>query len=206
MKELFKKLPRFLFNSLVFTAILVLAAQGAKAEFKEVVKDSNKNIVKNTFGNCVYTAATAKTDECKNTPEVEAPKLPEPAPIAQETIPMKPIKRSRSYLVFFDFNKSNLTPSAAEIVRKAYAEATGTQGKHNFSLTGHTDRSGSDAYNMKLSKSRVTSVKKELVKLGESSATIESNAKGESEPLVPTADGVKEAQNRRVEIIYTIGE
>jgi outer membrane protein OmpA-like peptidoglycan-associated protein len=68
-------------------------------------------------------------------------------------------------------------------------------------LTGHADRAGPSDYNFGLSRRRADAVKAELVRLGVSSAEITTEAKGESEPLVPTADGVPEAQNRRVEIL-----
>ena len=107
----------------------------------------------------------------------------------------------RSYLVFFDFNKSDLTAQAMQIVDEA-AKNAGQAKVTRLTVTGHTDTVGSDAYNMRLSRRRAESVASELEKDGISSSEIEIVAKGKSDLLVPTADGVKEPQNRRVQIVY----
>jgi outer membrane protein OmpA-like peptidoglycan-associated protein len=67
--------------------------------------------------------------------------------------------------------------------------------------TGHADTSGTDRYNVGLSKRRAAAVQAELMRLGLSADEIFINWKGEREPLVETNDGVREPQNRRVEII-----
>ena len=72
-------------------------------------------------------------------------------------------------------------------------------------VTGHTDTVGSDAYNMRLSRRRAESVAAELEKQGVPSSEIAIFAKGKRDLLVPTADGVKEPQNRRVQIVYADG-
>jgi outer membrane protein OmpA-like peptidoglycan-associated protein len=72
-------------------------------------------------------------------------------------------------------------------------------------VTGHTDTVGSDAYNMRLSRRRAESVAAELEKMGIPSSEIAIFAKGKKDLLVPTADGVKEPQNRRVQIVYAGG-
>ena len=71
-----------------------------------------------------------------------------------------------------------------------------------INLTGHADRAGSDAYNVRLSQRRAEAVKAELVRLGFNANDISVVAKGEADPLVPTADGVREPKNRRVEILF----
>jgi OOP family OmpA-OmpF porin len=72
-------------------------------------------------------------------------------------------------------------------------------------VTGHTDTVGSDAYNMRLSRRRAESVAAELEKDGIPSSEIEIFAKGKRDLLIPTADGVREPQNRRVQIVYSGG-
>jgi iron complex outermembrane receptor protein len=110
----------------------------------------------------------------------------------------------KSYLVFFDFNKSDLTSQATAIVDQAAANA-GPAKVTKLEVTGHTDTVGSDAYNMRLSRRRAESVAAELEKKGIPSSEIEIVAKGKRDLLVPTADGVKEPQNRRVQIVYQGG-
>jgi outer membrane protein OmpA-like peptidoglycan-associated protein len=129
-----------------------------------------------------------------------APATPYTPPAAVAPMPAAP----HSYLVFFDFNKSDLTPQAVSIVNQAAANA-GPAKVTRLTVTGHTDTVGSDAYNMRLSRRRAESVAAQLEKDGIPSSEIEIVAKGKRDLLVPTADGVKEPQNRRVQIVYDGG-
>lgn len=103
------------------------------------------------------------------------------------------------FLVFFDWDKSVLTPEGRRVVADA-AQAYQTSGRSTIVATGYTDLSGPPAYNYKLSERRAASVKAELVRLGVPATSITTIGRGENDPLVPTADGVREPQNRRVEI------
>jgi outer membrane protein OmpA-like peptidoglycan-associated protein len=132
--------------------------------------------------------------------ETEAAATPYTPPPAVAPAPSVP----HSYLVFFDFNKSDLTPQAVSIVNQAAANA-GPAKVTQLTVTGHTDTVGSDAYNMRLSRRRAESVAAQLEKDGIASSEIEIVAKGKRDLLVPTADGVKEPQNRRVQIVYDGG-
>ncbi len=111
---------------------------------------------------------------------------------------------ARSYMVFFDFNKSDLTPEAVSIVDKAAANA-GPAKVTQLTVTGHTDTVGSDTYNMRLSRRRAESVAAQLEKDGIPAGEIEIVAMGKRDLLVPTKDGVREPQNRRVQIVYSGG-
>jgi outer membrane protein OmpA-like peptidoglycan-associated protein len=113
--------------------------------------------------------------------------------------PAAPI--AKSYLVFFDFNKSDLTPAAQTVIHTA-ADNAAKLNETRLTVTGHTDTVGSDAYNMRLSKRRAVSVQQELIHDGVPAGEIAIFAKGKHELLVPTADGVKEPQNRRVQIVF----
>lgn len=132
-------------------------------------------------------------------PPPPAPKKAEPAPPPPPPSPEPAVPQS--YLVFFDWDQSALTPEALRIVRAAAANAR-KGGVSLIHATGHADRSGPDSYNMGLSKRRAQSVLAELVRQGISESQVEVFAKGEREPLVATADGVREPQNRRVEIVF----
>jgi outer membrane protein OmpA-like peptidoglycan-associated protein len=108
------------------------------------------------------------------------------------------------YIVFFDWDKSDITPEAATILDSAvtaYANCASVP----IMLAGHTDRSGSVQYNMGLAERRNTSVRSYLTGRGIPGGAITGQAFGESMPRVPTADGVREPQNRRVEITYGPG-
>ncbi len=124
----------------------------------------------------------------------------EAAPPAAAAVPPPPMATPDRYLVFFDFDKSTLTAAGKQVVANAAAAAK-KGGAARIVCTGYTDRAGSDAYNQKLSERRAASVKAELIHLGVPSAQIATLGKGEQNPLVPTADGVREPQNRRVEIM-----
>ena len=105
------------------------------------------------------------------------------------------------FLVFFDFDSSALTPEALSIlteVRQAAKPGSYT----SIIATGHTDTVGTAEYNLGLSQRRADSVKAELVRMGIPAAVITTVAEGEAGLLVPTADGVPEPQNRRVEIQF----
>jgi iron complex outermembrane receptor protein len=130
-------------------------------------------------------------------PAETAAYVPPPAVVAAPSVP-------KSYLVFFDFNKSDLTSQAVTIVDQA-AKNAGPAHVTELTVTGHTDTVGSDAYNMRLSRRRAESVAAQLEKDGIASSEIEIVAKGKRDLLVPTADGVKEPQNRRVQIVYDGG-
>jgi outer membrane protein OmpA-like peptidoglycan-associated protein len=110
-----------------------------------------------------------------------------------------PVAAARTYLVFFDWNKADLTDRARQIIGEA-ASARGT-GVTRIEVNGYTDRSGSDQYNQGLSTRRANAVAAELVRRGVPRNEIATRGFGEANPLVPTADGVREPQNRRVEII-----
>ncbi len=121
---------------------------------------------------------------------------PAPAPVVQETVVQVP----ESYLVFFDWDSTAITPEAGSIISTAATNAKAT-GSAMLEVTGHADRSGTDSYNMGLSMRRAEAVMGELVANGIPRDDIAVYAKGESDPLVPTPDGVREPQNRRVVIV-----
>jgi len=127
-----------------------------------------------------------------------------PAAAAQPYVPPAPPVVPRSYLVFFDFDKSDLAPEARQIVDNAAKNAK-TASITRIEVKGHTDTVGSDAYNMRLSRRRAEAVAAELEQRGIPSDQIAIVAKGKRDLLVPTADGVREPQNRRVEILYAGG-
>jgi iron complex outermembrane receptor protein len=130
---------------------------------------------------------------------------PEAAPAAYVPPPaVAAAPVAHSYMVFFDFNKSDLTSQAVSIVDQA-AKNAGPAKVTKLEVTGHTDTVGSDAYNLRLSRRRAESVAAQLEKDGIPSSEIEIVAKGKRDLLVPTADGVKEPQNRRVQIVYEGG-
>jgi OmpA-OmpF porin, OOP family len=136
-----------------------------------------------------------KLNECRS--EFEAA-------MAQVDAAMRPVPpvapREQSFLVFFDFDRADVTTEGDVVIRRA-VENFRRGGSSRITATGHTDTVGTEAYNQRLSERRAEAVKAVLVRAGVPANQITTVARGESQPLVPTADGVREPQNRRVEIV-----
>ncbi len=126
--------------------------------------------------------------------------VPPPAPVVEAPPAPPRVEAARTYLVFFDWDRADLTDRARQIINEA-AQATTRVAVTRIEVAGHTDKSGTPRYNQGLSQRRAANVAAELVRLGVPRNAITTQAFGESQPLVQTADGVREPQNRRVEII-----
>ncbi len=123
---------------------------------------------------------------------------PPPAPPQQAAVPTP--APARTYLVFFDWDRADLTQRARQIIGEAAQASTRVQ-TTRIEVNGYTDLSGTARYNQGLSVRRARSVEAELIRDGVQRSEISIHGFGESNPLVPTAQGVREPQNRRVEII-----
>ncbi|MDE8342386.1 MAG: OmpA family protein [Acidocella sp.] len=121
-------------------------------------------------------------------PPVQAPMAaPAPAP-------------AKTYLVFFDWNKSNLTPRAEQVIAQAAIDSQAVK-LTTINVSGYTDTSGTPTYNQGLSVRRAKAVAVKLMADGVPAAEISIHGYGETHLLVPTGPGVREPQNRRVEIV-----
>lgn len=126
-------------------------------------------------------------------------RYPEPEPEPEpETI--EPI----GFSVYFDFDSSALDAAALNDIATA-AEAAVSQNATSVEVGGHTDSSGSDAYNDRLSRTRAEVVAAQLASDGVNAALINTTSFGESRPAVTTGDGVRERANRRAEIVLYFG-
>jgi len=113
--------------------------------------------------------------------------------------PPPPAVAPPSFMVFFDWDRSNLSQQALATIKQA-ADAFKQKGNARITATGHTDTSGPEAYNMALSLRRANAVKDALVREGVPAQAITVIGRGEQGLLVQTGDGVREPQNRRVEV------
>ena len=102
--------------------------------------------------------------------------------------------------MFFAFDRAELTEADRQTIARA-AEDYRRTGTARITATGHTDTSGSAEYNLGLSQRRAEAVADELVRQGVPATDIVTVGRGEEDLLVPTADGVREPRNRRVEIV-----
>lgn len=128
-----------------------------------------------------------------NIAKVEAALTPKPAPA-----PAPKAEAPKDFLVFFDWDKSVITPEARRILTDVVAQAKAKNVK-SLKVVGFTDTSGSAQWNLALSVRRAEAVKVELVRLG-FTGSITTEGRGETDLLVPTPDGVREPQNRRAQI------
>ena len=131
-------------------------------------------------------------------PYVAPPPPPPPPP------PPAPVCNTGPYIVFFDWDNSNLRPDAASVLDNAVAQYANC-GSAKVMLAGHADKSGTAKYNVGLSQRRNDTVRTYLESKGVTAGAIATEAFGETAPLVQTADGEREPQNRRVEVTYGPG-
>jgi outer membrane protein OmpA-like peptidoglycan-associated protein len=125
---------------------------------------------------------------------------PPPPPAPAPAVPAPMVQPARSYLVFFDWDKATLTDRARQIIREAADNSTKVQ-YTRIEVNGYTDTSGTPKYNQGLSVRRAQAVAAELVKDGVAQGAISIQGFGDTHLLVPTGAGVREPQNRRVEIV-----
>jgi outer membrane protein OmpA-like peptidoglycan-associated protein len=122
---------------------------------------------------------------------------PPPPPVA----PPPPIVQRRVFLVFFDWDRDTITREGMEIIRQA-ADAWRAGGSVQIQVTGYTDASGSVGYNQRLSERRANNVANAMMRFGVPREQMLVSGRGKNDQRVPTADGVREPQNRRVEIVF----
>ncbi len=108
-------------------------------------------------------------------------------------------QRVKSYLLYFEFNRAELTASSRLEVERILAEAAVTPAAE-VDVIGHTDSRGTLRYNDKLGQSRAQYVAALMAQRGFNRLRLAVLSRGEREPLVPTRDDTEEPQNRRVEI------
>ena len=114
--------------------------------------------------------------------------------------PPPPPPVEHNFTLFFDWDKANITPDGQQIVEAA-AGTFKAGPPIPVQVIGHTDTSGSAAYNQKLSEKRAQNVAGALATAGVPQGAMTVTGVGQNDLKVPTPDGVREPQNRRVEII-----
>jgi len=154
-----------------------------------------------------YTKSSTKDEESINKCDSfyarmnAAPPPPPAAPFVPPPAPPEPAcTASRATEVFFDWNV-DMPAGEAETTLAAIAQNRTQCGWGPLTITGHADKSGGDAYNAKLSQRRADNIAAALERLGVPRGDMTVVAKGEGQPKVDTADGVREPANRRVEIL-----
>ncbi len=136
---------------------------------------------------------------------MQGPATPAPAPAVPEYVPPQeptlPVLCNKGpFIVFFDWNSADITPEATTTLDSMLTSYAGCGGAA-VTISGYADRSGSDRYNLGLSDRRAQGVSQYLTGKGLSGGAVTAKGYGETNPRVPTEDGVRELQNRRVEIV-----
>jgi len=165
------------------------------------IEEQEENFQQDQISQCKskFMDAIAKLEAATPTPP---PPAPEPVAQPFDIDPNEPMAlENAKYIVFFDWDEYTLNPGAISILDAAAAEAK-TRQLISIDLVGHTDTSGSNEYNEKLSMKRADVVRDAMAQRGIDPAMLQVNFRGENELLVDTPDGVREPANRRTEITF----
>ena len=128
-----------------------------------------------------------------------APMMNQPAAAPPPPPPPPAPQVARQYVIFFGFNKCNITADADDVLSEAAASARKI-GSTSIKIVGHTDTVGTQAANQILSECRANATKMNLVSKGIAPGMISAVGRGETQLLVQTPDNVKEPQNRRATV------
>ncbi|HYD72120.1 MAG TPA: outer membrane beta-barrel protein [Candidatus Binatia bacterium] len=130
-----------------------------------------------------------------------APPPPPPLPPPPPPPPPPPVTTcpTSDFVVYFEWDRSNLNQAALETIDSAVARARECN-VGSVVVVGHTDTSGSTQYNVGLSERRAGVVRDALVARGISASSIRTEARGENDLARPTNDGVREPLNRRTAV------
>ncbi len=138
--------------------------------------------------------------ELERAVNISAAPPPPPAPVTTTTTTTTTTTATTAdYQVYFDFDSWSLTAEDLTTIGQAVASAK-AGGQSRITVVGHTDTSGSVAYNQRLSVRRAGVVKDTMVQMGARPEAIHVSGVGKSDLAVQTPDGVKEARNRRAVI------
>ncbi|MFN5422715.1 MAG: OmpA family protein [bacterium] len=130
-----------------------------------------------------------------------------PAPTTEKTYPQQISNTGDKiaggdtvqFIIYFDFDKYDLTKTSFEILNDAI-DFLKRNDDYSVYLIGHTDLEGNVAYNIKLSKSRVSTTSNYLLSYGIEPTRISTSFHGKSSPLITTYEKNLAWKNRRVEI------
>jgi OmpA-OmpF porin, OOP family len=132
------------------------------------------------------------------------PPPPPPPPLPPPPPPPPPVATcpTSEFVVYFEWDRSNLNQAALETIDAAVARARQCN-VGNVVVVGHTDTSGSAQYNQGLSERRASVVRDALVARGIGAASIRTEGRGQTDLARPTRDGVREPLNRRTAVTIT---
>ena len=119
--------------------------------------------------------------------------------VFQDALRVHPLM-PESFILYFQFNSNELTNESKKLISNILV-AIKKRESRDISVIGHTDRTGSDDYNRKLSLERARLVYNILSSENINTEDMTILYYGEGNPLIPTADNIPEPRNRRVEVM-----
>ncbi len=170
--------------------VVLLEGPGGRASAIEVRTDRGRRLTLDEPGEAFELVGLANRIFVPATDDVE--EVFAPALAAEPEAP-------EIFLLYFASDQTTLTADSEAVLTHALAMIR-ARDVTDVSVIGHTDRQGADDYNFRLSSARAKAVRDALISGGAEDAVIETDFHGESLPIIPTADGVGEPRNRRVEV------
>lgn len=175
------------------TQVVLLPDPDGHVGVVELSNEGGETVIDQKYQSIEVSSQKKMSHETKTIPADEVQE------IFADAISVSP-KIPESHLLYFYIESTKLKPSSTQALKKAIEEILSRQA-YEVGVIGHTDRSGSQAYNRTLSLRRANKVMKLLIDAGVKKEAIEMSYHGEEDPLIPTKDGAMEPRNRRVEIV-----
>lgn len=142
---------------LALALLTITASASFAATDQEVVNDKGRNVLTNTFGNCVRTKWQSSNDVC-----APAKPAPAPAPVAKAAPAPAPVLSQDERTVYFNFDDASLTAAATQKLDTLSQVVANSKGIVSASVVGYADKIGNSDYNVKLSQKRAGVVKQYL--------------------------------------------
>ena len=176
------------------TTVILLPDEGREATGAVVVRTDQAAQVLDQ----PYTATTVTSRSAP--PPPPTPLAPKEVLRDYRTLIESTPSQPASFILYFTTGTTQLTAASKAMIPHILEEAK-KRAPAEISIIGHTDSTGSQAYNAKLSRQRAEAVAKLLRRAGADMRKVYISYHGENDPLVPTKDNVAEPRNRRVEIM-----
>lgn len=186
----------------IIVAAILIGTSSAEADLSPYWVDSYGNYVRDSSGSCVRTSSWPKDNPVAECGDKVAE--PEPVATAEEPAPVEVSVPEPEPVVVkgsagFESGSNSLTPEGkAEINRMA--KELETADIASIVIIGHTDSSGPEEFNLKLSEKRAEAVREELIADGIDPNIVEARGMGETQPIADNSTVEGRAKNRRVEI------
>jgi outer membrane protein OmpA-like peptidoglycan-associated protein len=173
------------------TGTVVLLPEKNGGDSAVVVRQADKEVVLNQ----PYAAAK----QTPSGPQAYTSTPQEVATLFGAALAAQPMRATRFTLYFIE-GKDEFTDESKQVVDRVFSEIA-KRPVPDVQVIGHTDAVGTDQYNDVLAQQRADTIRAALIRRGIAPENVVALSRGKREPVVPTADGIAEPRNRRVEIV-----